>query len=112
MSEQNQQKPIEMEWYCSMWTISHSPVHAPMPLVNKDGQPIRSWPPKELEFICSDKSGLGYLARTGVVEPVEKYVRKVGGTHYVAYPPSIGYLSVYRLKEGETATEGDWSKLK
>ena len=91
---------VQMEDYGGYWSVRTSPLYAPKPLLNKEGKPIKSWASeRELEFICSDQTGLAYLANCGVMEPVEKYVRKVGGTHYVAYPSSVGgYLQVFRLK--------------
>lgn len=103
MTEQ-QQKPIEMEWYCRMWTIRHSPLSAPNPLLNKDGEPMASWGSRELEFICSDRSGFGSLER------IEEFVGSVGDTHYANV--GFSYLHVYRLREGETLTEGNWNQLR
>lgn len=106
-------KPVRIEDYNGIWSVRHSPVLAPKPLVNKRGEPIRSWPPRELEFICSDQTGLALMARKGILEQVEEYVRRVGGTHYCARPDSVGgYLQVYRLKKGEIAIEGNWDKIR
>lgn len=103
-----QPKPIRIEDYNGIWSVSHSPVEAPKPLQDKNGEPIKSWPDKVLEFMCSDQTGLSEYVKQGIMGPVEKFIRRAGGTHYATF--AFGYLHVYRLRDGETATEGDWSK--
>lgn len=106
MTAENQPPIVRMEDYNGIWSIRHSPLHAPKPLLNKLKEPIRSWSHKELEFICSDQSGLSELAKHNILEPVEQFIWSVGGTHYAIF--AFGYLQVYRLMAGETAIEGDW----
>ena len=102
-------KLIRIEEYNGVWSVRHSPLHAPNPLIGKSGEPLKSWPDSVLEFICSDRSGLEYMANHGVLEPVEKFVRGVDGTHYATFP--FGYLQVYRLRDGMVAKEGNWSDI-
>ena len=107
MAKKTQQKPIRIEDYNGIWAVSSSQ----MPLIDKSGKRIKVWPDKVLELIVSDQSGLAYMARRGNVGPAEKFVRKVRGTHYEACPDYAGgYLQVYRLRPGKTATEGKWPK--
>lgn len=108
MTKTKHPKPIRIENYNGIWSIWHSPIHAPKPLQDKNGEPIRSYPDKVFEFVCSDRSALAYLADQGFTDEAEEFVRKVGGTHYAS--TGFGYLQVFRLKDGETATEGNWSK--
>jgi len=109
MAKKTQQKPIRIEDYNGYWAVSSSQ----MPLIDESGKLIKVWPDRVLEFIVSvsDQPGLAWKARHGNERPAENLVRKVRGTYYEACPDYAGgLLQVYRLRPGETATEGKWPK--